>query len=407
MSRFVVFVTPFYKPSVGEFVEALLRHPGVNLAVVTQDPAERLPETLRQKVLYQHVGDATYTPHLVAVVHHLSSRYGKIHRLLAINEQIQVQVAEVREQFGIFGMPAETIRNFRDKSRMKHCFRQAGVPCARHKAATNFEEARSFLQEVGYPVCVKPVDGAAAQATFRVDSDQVLEEILKASSPSPDRPLQIEEFVVGDEHSFETLSVGGVHHWHSVTHYYPTPLSVVANPWIQWRIVSPRDIEHSRYDDIRQAGCQALDALGMQTGLTHLEWFRRPDESIAISEVAARPPGAQIVTMLNRAHDMDLFRIWVQMMIDEEMPEIPPRKYATGVAFLRGLGGGRVRGVHGIDKVLGDLGLMVTDMKLPMPGDPAANTYEGEGFVLVRHPDTQAVERALLQIVDQVRVELI
>ena len=63
------------------------------------------------------------------------------------------------------------------------------------------------------------------------------------------------------------------------------------NPWIQWSVLLPREIDGPQYDDIRQVAFRALDALGMETGLSHLEWFRRKDGSIAISEVAARPPG--------------------------------------------------------------------------------------------------------------------
>jgi hypothetical protein len=70
------------------------------------------------------------------------------------------------------------------------------------------------------------------------------------------------------------------------------------------------------------------------------------------------------------------------------------------------MGGGRVRAVHGLD-VLDELGDMVVDKRIPQPGDPAAVTYEGEGFVLVRHPQTEVVRDALARIVDRVRVELI
>lgn len=407
MSALVIFVAPFFKESVVEFLDALAGLEHVHLAVVSQDSWELFPEEIRRVASFRQVSDATSSDHLAGAAYDLSRRLGtRPHRILAINEQIQVQVAEVRERLDIPGMSSETIRKFRDKGVMKECFRAAGVPCARHKAAQSVEEARAFVKSVGFPVCVKPVDGAAAQATFKVDSLEVLEQILRASAPNPERPIQIEEFVVGEESSFETFSLNGEHLWHSLTHYYPTPLDVMNNPWIQWQVISPKEIDDPRYDDIKEAGRRALDALGMETGLTHLEWFRREDGTIAISEVAARPPGAQIVTMINRAHDIDSCRIWCEVMVYGHCPPIPERKYAVGAAFLRGLGGGRVQAVHGLE-VLEELGDMVVDVGLPKPGDPAANTYEGEGFILVRHPETQKVKDAVALIVDRVRVELI
>ena len=69
--------------------------------------------------------------------------------------------------------------------------------------------------------------------------------------PSAGDPVLLEEFIIGDEHSFETISIDGEAVWHSLTHYYPTPLHVLANPWIQWCLVLPREVDSPRYDDIR------------------------------------------------------------------------------------------------------------------------------------------------------------
>ena len=193
--------------------------------------------------------------------------------------------------------------------------------------------------------------------------------------------------------------------WHSLTHYYPTPLHVLENPWIQWCLVLPREIDSPQYDDIRTAGRRALDVLGMTTGLTHMEWFRRPDGSIAISEVAARPPGAQITTLVSRAHDIDFVQAWARVMIFGEF-DPPERRYAAGAAFLRGQGDGRVSAIQGWETVQNELRELITDVKLPEVGTAQSSSYEGEGFVIVRHPETSVVEEAVKRIVSLMKIEL-
>jgi hypothetical protein len=85
----------------------------------------------------------------------------------------------------------------------------------------------------------------------------------------------------------------------------------------------------------------------------------------------------------------------------------PPRqKYAAGCAYLRGQGTGVVRQVLGYDQVNKDIGNLITDVRLPEMGSKPTGSYEGEGFVLVRHPETKVVEDALLHIVSTVRVNL-
>ncbi|HWC74126.1 MAG TPA: hypothetical protein VG454_09325, partial [Gemmatimonadales bacterium] len=228
---------------------------------------------------------------------------------------------------------------------------------------------------------------------------------VEAAAPAPGRPVLLEEYVTGDEHSFETVSIDGRAVWHSLTHYYPSPLEVLRNPWIQWCLILPREVEEPQYDDIRRAGSRALEVLGMETGLSHMEWFRRPDGTIAISEVAARPPGAQITTVISRAHDFDFVAAWARLMVFGEF-SAPPRKYAVGAAYLRGQGNGRVKAIHGLDQVQREMGSLVVDAKLPTAGQAPTGSYEGEGFVILRHPQTAVVQQALQRLISLVRVEL-
>jgi biotin carboxylase len=405
---FVLFATPFLNENNLQFIRPVAALEGVRVGVISQEPQEFTSAQDRDRFAgHWRVNDPLNADEIEHAARELSRQHGKAARLLAINEQIQVPAATVRERLGIEGMNAATVNRFRDKALMKETFRAHGVPCARSCRATTGAEARDFVAEVGFPVCIKPVDGAAAQSTYRVESDDSLRDVLRASAPSEARPLQIEEFVTGQEHSFECMSLNGKPLWHSLTRYVPTPLDVMRNPWIQWRIVLPREIDSVNYDDMRKVNAKALAALGMETGMTHMEWFRRTNGSIAVGEVGARPPGAQIVTITNRAHDMDLYSQWANLMVHGRFEPPAERKYAAGVAFLRGLGGGRVNAVHGMAETIRELGDMVTDYSYPLPGQPASVTYEGEGFICVRHPKTRIVNEALETIINQVRVELI
>lgn len=402
----VVFVAPWFSENASRFIEATLNLPEVRLAVISQDPLEHLASPLRDKIVaHWRVDNVFDSGQLTHAAQALARHLGSIDRLFGAFEQLQVPLAEAREHLGIEGMRAEVARNFRDKARMKTLLRGAGLPCARHRLVTSEADAWNFANEVGYPLVVKPPAGAGAQSTFRVDGSEALREALSLSAPGPDQAVLIEEFITGNEHSFETISVGGRAVWHSLTHYYPTPLEVLRNPWIQWCLVLPREIDQPQYDDIRQAATRALEVLGMDTGLTHMEWFRRRDGSIAISEVGARPPGAQITTLISRAHDIDFLRAWAGLMVYGVF-DPPPRRYAAGAAFLRGQGRGQVKAIHGLDQAQQELGHLVVDVKLPQIGQSPSTSYEGEGWVILRHPETAIVEQALLRLISLIRVEL-
>jgi len=401
----VLFAAPILSENAARMISAIAALPEVRTGVISQAPLEDLPVPVRAQVSHWRVVDVLDVAQLQDAVQRLEARLGAADRLVAAYEQLQVPLAEVREQRGIAGMRAEAARNFRDKARMKSLLRDAGLPCARHRLAASMEDALDAAREIGFPLVVKPPAGAGAQATTKVDDERALRAAVLAAAPDRERPVLLEEFVTGEEHSFETASIGGRAIWHSLTHYYPSPLEVLRNPWIQWCLVLPREVAEPRYDDIRTAGFRALQVLGMETGLTHMEWFRRPDGTIAISEVAARPPGAQIMTVISRAHDFDAVAEWARLMVFDEF-EAPPRRYSVGAAYLRGQGNGRVRAIHGLDQVERELGSLVVDFKLPTPGQVPTGSYEGEGFIIVRHPETAVVQQALQRLISTVRVEL-
>jgi hypothetical protein len=250
---------------------------------------------------------------------------------------------------------------------------------------------------------VKPPAGAASQSTFRADDEAALRRALGPASMAGGGSVLLEEFVTGEEHSFDAFVRGGKVLWYSVSDYHPTPLEVVENPWIQWCVVLRREYEEAA---VAELGQRTLSVLGLDTGMCHGEWFRRKDGSLVLSEIAARPGGAQISRLISRAHDVDCVGAWARLMLTGEFEPFPPRKYATGCAFLRGQGEGRVRGVHGYERVRAEFGDLITDERLPQVNQEKALSYEGEGFVCVRHPDTQVVRDALRHLISNVRVEL-
>ena len=402
----VIFTAPILNVNAIPTIRTLIEVPDTRVILISQEDEGKLTGGLRQRLDgFVRVENALDSAQLLRAAQHIRDRVGTIDRMFASNEQVQVPVAVVREQLGIAGMSSETMLNFRDKSRMKTVLREKQIPCARFALISDSADASAFIETVGFPVIAKPPAGAGAEFTYQIADDATLQSVLAQHRPSPDSPLLLEEFISGDEHSFDAFIVKGKVIWHSLTRYLPAPLEVKRNAWIQWRVVLPREVDDPAYDDIRKVAKKGLKALGAETGICHMEWFRRKDGSPAISEVGMRPPGAQITTLMSRANDFDCLGAWARLMITGKFTP-PERKYASGCAYLRGQGHGVVRGVHGFEQISRDLGGMITDVRLPEYGQVPTGSYEGEGFIIVRHPDTQVVEDALLQIVSNMHVTL-
>ncbi|MEM1022179.1 MAG: ATP-grasp domain-containing protein [Myxococcota bacterium] len=400
MARNVVFAAPFPAEVTHRFVQAARDLENVRLLGLVHVA----PETRGLYHDVERVSDPLDNLALMAGVEALARRHGPIDRVIGVLEAIQVQLAEVRARFGIPGTKPDVARVFRDKAAMKKALQAAGLPVARARLVRSLADAEALVEGVGFPIVFKPPTGMGAKGTYRVRDRREMIEILRGLSVGPSRAVLAEEFLTGREHSLEAITTGAQVRLTSASRYFPSCLEAVENPWIQWCCLLPRALPEPEYAEAKAIGIKAIAALGLHQGVTHMEWFRREDGRVVIGEIALRPPGANISLMTGLAHDMSMYRAWARAEVDGAFDGPYPRNYAVGSAFLRGMGRGRVISVRGVKEVHERIGDHVVEAKLPGLGAPKSDSYEGDGYIVLRHTDTEWVKSALATIVDTIRV---
>ncbi len=402
----VVFVAPYLGASMVHCLD-LLCDMEVEVGVISHQPAASFPTAIKRRLAGHFRIDNALDPHQLALaVRAFKAQWGRVDRLLGYLEQLQIPLADARDIEDIPGMRGEVARNFRNKNRMKEVLRRAGLPVARQRLVTEPGDALAFAEEVGFPLVLKPVDGMGSKATQRVSDTAELYAALNRLLPRPGAPVQCEEFITGDEHTCETAFIGGKPVWRSSTSYLPGPLKVLENPWMQYCVLLERETPPhvERFAPLNTA---ALRALGMETGISHMEWFLREDGRPLINEVGARPPGVNIMRLNSVATGHDMWQAWLDIEVHHRWTMPSERRCAAGCAFLRGQGRGRrVVEVTGVEALQATLGDALVEARWPRPGQPRSNTYEGEGWVIVRGSTTDDALEALRATITTVRVVL-
>lgn len=403
----VVFVAPYVMPNTLRYVRALLDIPGVRLSLLTIDERARLasiaPDVAQRIVAMVPVNPSLDADALCAGIAALPASAGRPMRLLGMLEQLQLPLGVARTRMGIPGMGAEAARNFRDKDRMKEVLRAAGLPVARHQRIESVEAAHAFVAEVGYPLILKPIAGVGARSTYRVNDEGELRDVLRKLNPTRAQAVQAEEFIVGIERTLEVVMKDGRPIWWSGTRYHPTPLAVLENPWMQYTVTLPRE-EGEPWSGFLATSVAALKALGLETGLSHMEWFETADGRYVIGEVGARPPGVQIMPLMSLGYGVDMVRAWCRLMVLGEWT-VGSRRRAAGCAFFRAQGAGsRIVAIRGLDEAQAAVGHLVADRQLPQLGAAAAESYEGDGWAIVTAETTEEVQAALGTLVRTVRI---
>jgi hypothetical protein len=298
--------------------------------------------------------------------------------------------ARMREAFGVDGMTVEQTVPFRDKETMKQFVERAGIRVPRHARATTAKEAWAAVERTGYPAILKPIAGAGSKDTYRCNDKDEFARALEATRQIPE--ISVEEYIDGEELTYDTVCAGGQVLYQNVAWYRPKPLVLASSPWISMQNICLREPEQGMGKAGVELGRRVLKALNFQTGFTHMEWFLKPNGEAVFGEIGARPAGARLVHAMNFASDIDLFTGWANAVCHGRLGFEVTRKYNAAMVFKRAQGDGIVRAHEGLPGLMQRFGDYVAHMELTPVGQPKKDWQKvvvGDGWIVARHPDLQ------------------
>jgi Carbamoyl-phosphate synthase L chain, ATP binding domain len=396
----VIFIEPAFPPNQREFVRGLVAA-GATVIGIGERPVDNLDGELRDWMLHYHqVGNVTDVGALTDAVRWVQSRLW-VDRLEASVEAHTMAAAQARENCGIPGTSVRTAYLCRDKPSMKEVLREAGIPTAASAAAHSSAEVRDFAAQVGYPLILKPRAAAGASGTVRVDSDPDLDAAL-AGFGNVDS-IAVEEFVEGHEGFYDTLSIDGDPVYDFITHYYPNVLEAMRTRWISPQFVTTNRVGTvPDYDAVREMGRRVVQALGIGTSATHMEWFFGP-KGLRFSEIGCRPPGVRAWDLYAAGNDIDIYLEWANAIAHGHVGRPLSRRRAAGIVALRPDRDGQISHYDGLDEVQQRFGEHILDVHLPSPGTPTQPVdagYMANAWVRMIHPDYDTL-RGMLDAVGQ------
>jgi hypothetical protein len=386
----VLMIAPGYPGEMPYFCRGLTRHGG-KVYGLSDVPENDLPPMARQ-----HLSEYLRVPNLTdedAVVRAVASGVGehRMERVVCLWEPGVVLAARLREALGALGMGVAHAQTFRNKDLMKQKVTAAGIRTARHASATTIPQVREAARAIGYPVIVKPIAGAGSMDTVRAGNEEELEHAL-AQVKNYDE-VNVEEFIEGEEFTYDTICIDGRIVYENVCYYRPNPLIARSTEWISPQTIALRDLSSVEVKAGVALGHEVLKALEFGTGFTHMEWFYTAKGEAIFGEIAARPPGAHTVDLMNFVGDVDLFDGYAEAELRGAFGTSTERKYNVSNIFKRAQGKGRIRRIEGLESIMARFGEHIVHIDLLPVGAERRNwiqTLVSDGYVCVRHPDLQA-----------------
>jgi len=312
----VIYVSPHFPTNYYRFCQHL-RWNGANVLGIGDTPYDNLSQELKDCLTeYYRVDSMHDYDQMVRAVGYFTHKYGKIDWLESNNEFWLELDAALRTDFNITsGQKTPDMEKIKHKSAMKAYYAKAGIPTARYHLVDTLENGLKFVEEVGYPVIVKPDNGVGANATYKLKNEQELRDFYYYGWNTQ---YIMEEFINGEVCSFDSIvdSKGNI----LMETGNVTPISIMDS--VNDRGQCVYYIVKELAEDVSRAGHACVEAFGVKSRCTHLEFFRLLEDKAGLGkkgdiiglEVNMRPSGGYSPDMYNFANEVDVYKIWADMV---------------------------------------------------------------------------------------------
>ncbi|WUW20670.1 ATP-grasp domain-containing protein [Streptomyces sp. NBC_01463] len=236
----------------------------------------------------------------------------------------QAAAGYIRSTLGLPGLGYESALGFSHKYLMKQRLRDAGLPVTDFAQVLALDDVPDAADRVGWPCVVKPVFGGGCLDVVTFTSRKEFDDF--AASPRADSlrgtriPLIVERFVPMDAE----LHCDGVVHdgevrFAAAARYFTPLLGQIDN--FSGSYFLPGD--HPDLAPALDLHARVVRALGMRSGVTHLELFKTPG-GLLVGEVACRPAGGGIPEALRLQYGIDIWQAFLDTSIGRD-PHWEPR----------------------------------------------------------------------------------
>ena len=331
-----VMISPNFPKTYYKFAESL-KNRNINVLGIGDAYNHELDENLTNNLIeYVHCNSLENLHDTINAVGYLKNKYGSIDFLESNNEYWLENDSTLREWFSISsGIYHRDILKYKAKSEMKKYFGLAGVKYARYALSDNYEEVIKLIEEVGYPIFVKPNIGVGASGTRRIKN---IEDLQRFYSEKDNNQYIFEQFIDGEIYSFDGITNSKGEIIFKCAHKF-----LEVNDEI---VSEEKDDAYFTYKQIPtrldQIGEAIVKSFNLKSRCFHIEFFKlkrnhqnlgRRGEYIAL-EVNMRPAGGYTPDLISYAMNVSFYDVYADMIkYDENRQDMKKEKfYAMSVS---------------------------------------------------------------------------
>src|SRR5690606_6006599 len=242
----------------------------------------------------------------------------------ALNAAMDLHEKGILEKYGVelIGAKVPAIRKAESREEFNNAMVKIGLEVAKGKFISSFDEAKEFVEEIGFPVIIRPsftLGGTGGGTAYNVEEFEGF--VNRGLNASPVNQVLIEESLIGWKEfelevmrdvnddfvvicSIENFDPMGVHTGDSIT------------------VAPAQTLSDRQYQRLRDAAKIIISEIGVETGGSNIQFAVHP-ETGRIIVIEMNPRVSRSSALASKATGFPIARIAAKLAVGYTLEEIP------------------------------------------------------------------------------------
>ena len=242
----------------------------------------------------------------------------------ALNAAMDLHEKGILDKYGVelIGAKVPAIRKAESREEFNNAMIKIGLEVAKGKFIHSFDEAKEFVEEIGFPVIIRPsftLGGTGGGTAYNIEEFESF--VNRGLTASPVGQVLIEESLIGWKEfelevmrdvnddfvvicSIENFDPMGVHTGDSIT------------------VAPSQTLSDKQYQKLRDAAKKIISEIGVETGGSNIQFAVHP-ETGRIIVIEMNPRVSRSSALASKATGFPIARIAAKLAVGYTLDEIP------------------------------------------------------------------------------------
>lgn len=300
-----------------------LKEEGYRVVLINSNPATIMTDP--------EIADATYIEPITSTYIEKIIKKEKPEAILptmggqtALNAAMDLYEKGILAKYGVelIGAKIEAIRKAESRELFHNAMKKIGLDVAKGKFVNSYQEARSFADETGFPIIIRPsftLGGTGGGIAYNIEEYEAI--VNRGIEASPINEVLVEESLIGWKEfelevmrdindnfvvicSIENFDPMGVHTGDSIT------------------VAPSQTLSDKQYQELRDAAKKVISEIGVETGGSNIQFAVHPGTGRVVV-IEMNPRVSRSSALASKATGFPIAKIAAKLAVGYTLDEIP------------------------------------------------------------------------------------